>query len=436
MLEPRISAGTIAVAVLVCVAAATAGVLGSVRRAAALAPAEAMLPEPPAVFRRTLLERLGLHRRLPSAWRMVLRNIERRPARAALSALGVAMAAAILVVGLFSGDAVAFMLDLQFRRSQREDATLVLTRPSGASATMAIAELPGVLAVEPFRAVPVRLRAGHRSYATALTGLVPGADLKRVLDREARVAVIPPEGVMLTSDLARRLGVGVGDEVTADVLEGKTGPRPVVVAGLCDELIGANAYMALDALNRLLGEGPTISGAAVAVDARVADDLYAQLKHTPGIAGVSVREAAIRGFEKTFAESQGIMAGFQIAFAMLIAFAVVYNGARIALAERSRELASLRVIGFTRAEVSAMLLGELGAITAVGVPLGLLLGYGMVAALIAAVSTEMFRLPLVVAPSSYAEAALVVLGSAVASALVVRRRLDRLDLVGVLKTRD
>jgi putative ABC transport system permease protein len=436
VLDLVVSVDRCVMAVLVAVVSATAGVVTSVKHAMALPPAQAMLPEAPPAFRRTLVERLGLHRHLPNAWRMVLRNIERRPVRALLSGIGMAFATAILVLGMCMQDAIELLMDQEFRTAQRQDALVLFTRPTPSRAMQDLLHMPGVLSVEPFRSVGVTLRSGHLSYSTSILGMPSRPELRRILDRQGRVLELPREGLVLTTELGRMLGVDRGDVVTVELMEDRRQTRQMMVGALIDTFLGVSGYMEIDALRRVLHEGDTISGAAMKVDTRAAGELYLRLKRTPGVMGVGSKQAALEGFERTIAENQGVSTVFEIGFAVLIAFAVVYNGARIALAERSRELASLRVLGFTRAETSAILLGELGAITLAFIPGGLLLGYGLAALLVEIMTTELYRFPLVVSSSTYAVAAAIIVGSAAVSALIVRRRLDRLDLVAVLKTRD
>ncbi|AUX26385.1 hypothetical protein SOCEGT47_069460 [Sorangium cellulosum] len=437
VLELRITAGTAALGALISVVAATLGVALAVARAVRLPPAEAMRPEAPASYRPTLVERLGLGRLLSPAARMILRNVSRRPVKALLGAAGVAVAVSIVVVGRFTEDAGQYMMNMQFRLVQGEDAAVFFYQPVPRAALSELAHVPGVLHVEPMRAAPVALRAGHREHRTAIVGASPDAVLHRTVDRHGAFVPLPDEGLLLGVYLARKLGVRPGDVLTVEVLEGRRPVREVPVAALIDDLVGASAAMDLDALNRLLGEGDSISGAYLAVDRLGEEAAYERLKRTPAVAGVSTTRAALESFDKIMGENLGVMRAIQVVFSSIIAFAVVYNKARIALAERSRELASLRVLGFTRAEVSLILLGELGVTTLAGIPLGLGLGYYFAWAMCKAYEdTELFRFPLIIHPSTYAYAALVVLVSAAVSALLVRRRVDQLDLVGVLKTRD
>jgi putative ABC transport system permease protein len=434
----RFAADARVVGAAVGVAALSAGIgaLASVRRVLALPPAEAMRPEAPARFHGGVVDRLRLRRLLPMPARMIVRNLARRPVRAGLSVLGLALAVALLLVGRFMTDALQALLDVQFREVQRDDATVAFHEPLTLRARFELRHLPGVLGVEIFRSVPVRVRSEYRSRRTALLGLESGAELRRLVDARHRVFEVPAEGVLLTGRLADLLGVEPGQSVRVEVLEGSRPVRDVRVAGRVDELMGLAIYMEARALARLLRETPSVSGAHLAVDARDAPALHAELKRTPAVRGVMLRETALQSFDENVAGSMKVMNTIVAGFACVIAFAVIYNAARIALSERGRELASLRVLGFTRREIAWMLLGEQALLLVFAIPVGFAIGYRTCAALVGAYQTELFRLPLALSPRSFAFALLVVGAAALVSGAVVRRRLDRLDLVAVLKTRE
>jgi putative ABC transport system permease protein len=420
----------------IAIASAVVGALGAVRRVVQLPPAEAMRPEAPARYGESWAERAGLKRWLSQPARIILRTLQRHPGRVALSIIGIALGGSLLVVGNFSRDAITVMMDTQFNIAERQDVTVTLVEPSSAGALDDFRRLPGVIDAEPFRAVPVRLRFGPRSRTVAILGVMAGARLNRVIDVPRRPLDLAPGGLVLSRKLADLIGAGRGDVVTLEVLEGTRSIRQVRVANLVEDYLGINAYMDLASLHQLLQEGGTVSGAYLQVDRAAERTLYQQLKATPRVAGVLPRRAAIDSFETTVADMLRKAQVIYVVFAAIIAFGVVYNSARISLSERSRELATLRVIGFSRGEISYILLGELTLVTVAAVPLGLVMGYGFVAALVRSVDTEMFRLPLVVAPASYAVAGATIVVATAISALVVRRRLDHLDLVEVLKARE
>ena len=432
----QLPARVVVAGALVSAAAAMLGASAAVARAVRLPPAEAMRPEPPARYRETLLERAGLKRWLPQAGRMVLRNLARQPVRALTSIVGVSLSAAMLVLGTFILDAIDVVLDVQFFVAQRQDVTVTFVEPVSGRAFYELARLPGVLDVEPTRAVAARLRHGPRWRRVSVQGVVENPLLQRVVDVERGPVELPPGGLVLSTMLAELLEARPGDVITMEVLEGRRPHVQATVTGLVEEYAGTSAYMALEALHDLMREGPTLSGAVLLIDAREADTLYERLKRTPRIAAVGLKRSALESFQKTMDETMHVMVFFNVLFASVIAFGVVYNTARVSLSERSRELASLRVLGFTRAEISTILLGELGVVTLVAVPLGLALGYVCAGLLIAAFNTELYRFPLVVSAATYAYAALAVLAATVVSALVVRRKLDHLDLVAVLKTKE
>jgi len=426
----------VGLAVAATVVAALIGAAGAVRRVVALPPAAAMQAEPPARFRPGVLERLGVDRLVGAPGRIVLRNLERAPVKATLSALGIAFAVAILVMGRFFVDAMLYMGDVQFRVVQRENVMVMFNAPRSAGVRYEIEDLPGVLGAEPFRTVAVRLRSGHHSRRVALLGLEAKGELRRLIDRSLVPHPVPADGVVLTTKLGEILAVSPGDAITVEVLEGQRQTRPVVVAGFVDELLGLSAYMDQRALNRLLSEGNTLSGAFLRIDPLAAPGLYARLKRLPGVAGVSNHDAMLASFEDTLARSIGLVTAIIIGFAGGLAAAMVYNAARIALSERARELASLRVLGFTRGEVARMLFGEQTALIVGGIAAGLVLGYGVSAWLSGLYQWELFRIPLVVSKQTYAFAVTVIAGAGVATSFLIRRRIDRLNLVAVLKTRE
>jgi len=426
------------VGVAVGLVAGTVGAGGAVRRVLALPPAEAMRPESPETFRSGLLERSRLGRRLPPPAKIVLRHLRRAPVKALLSICALAMAAALLVASRWVYDALDWIALLQFEHVQREDFAVTFREPRSGAALDELARLPGVRRVEPFRAVDARLaswRDGHRQERVGLTGLSAG-QLRRVVDQRLEVHPPPPSGLLLSSLLARRLAVVPGDLVDVEVLEGRRPRFTARVEGVTEDLLGSSVYIGLGDLRRQLGEGEVSSGAFLAVDTAALEPLYGRIKRMPGVAGVASRTAVRDGFERTIAESFRISLSTIVAFAGIIAVGMIYNGARIALSERGRELASLRVLGFTRREVTDMLLGEQAALTAASLPFGLLLGYLLCWLMAVRLQSDLFRIPLVISATTVLFAVTTVALAATLSGLIVRRRIRRLDLIAVLKTRE
>jgi putative ABC transport system permease protein len=367
---------------------------------------------------------------------MILRDLERRPLRAMLTTLGIGCAIAILISGTWWGDAIDYLLDVEFRLRERQHVSLALTDPVSSSAIHDVARLPGVLQAEVARDAQVRFRNGHRSYRTTLYGLPEDSQMRQLLDSELRPVYLPSEGVVMSARLAKRLGVRPGESVWIEFLQGKRSKKQVTVAGLVDELVELRAYMDLDALNRLLGEGDTFSVGRIQLDASRRAAFFRQVKQTPKSAAAVEIDPIIRNFRDTSARFILVYTGILTIFAAIIAVGVVYNNARIALAERAWELASLRVLGFTRAEVSGLLLGELAIELILALPLGWVLGYWLSFGIVQLIHNETFQIPLIIEPRTYAYATIAALAAGVISALIVRQRIDQLDLVAVLKTRE
>ena len=430
--SPRV----LATAIIVSYSAAASGAFIAVSKAVVLPPAQGMRPEPPAKFKPTIIERLGLQRFFSVAGRIILRNLERKPIQAGLSIFGVSLAVAILIMGNYILDALNYLMDFQFRQVQREDMTIVFNEPRPSRTRYEVANLPGVIDSEPFRLVSARLRFEHRTYRTALTGIEPQGEFRRLMDRNLHSVYLPSNGVVMTTKLAEILGVKPGDILTVEVLEENRPVRQITVVGLVDELLGVQAYIDIKALNRLMREGGTISGAYLAVDSHLAHQLYTELKQIPAITGISTREASLNSFKEISAENLSIMTTWLVIFAGIITFSVVYNSARIALSERGRELASLRIIGFTKAEVAFILLGEQAILTWLAIPVGYLIGYGLAALMSSAFNSELYRLPLIITNSNYAFTFIVVASAGLISGLIIRRQINRLDLIAVLKTRE
>jgi len=219
-------------------------------------------------------------------------------------------------------------------------------------------------------------------------------------------------------------------------LEGSRPIRQTPLAGTVNQFLGVSGYMRLDALNRFMREGSALSGVRLAVDSAHQQEVYDAIKEMPRVAGTEIKQKAAESLRETMGEQILIFAGITTLLAATIAFGVVYNSARITLSERARELASLRVLGFTRGEAAFILLGELAILTVVAIPLGIGLSIILCQYFIQTWQTDLFRIPLVLEPSTFAYAALVVLICSVVSAMIVRQRINHLDLAGVLKTRE
>lgn len=367
---------------------------------------------------------------------MALRHIAHSPVQSGLTALGIACAAAIIIIGGFFVDALDYLIQAQFGLAQRDTAFVAFTHPLDEPALKELGHMPGVLVVEGLRDVPVRLRAGTHRYLTGLAGIPARSSLRLLLDARLDPIPLPAEGVLLSQSLAELLNLKAGDRIEVEVLEGARPTRDLLLVGLVNDMVGLSAYMEKSALNRWMKEGTLSSGAALLVDPARSVELHAALKGLPHVAGVTDRKIFVRSFQETFGQVIATYSFVLGLFASILAVGVIYNSARIALSERAWELASLRVLGFTHGEVTRILLNKLALEQAASIPAGFVLGYWGALGFLASLTHESYKIPLIITPRMYAIAALVVLASAAFSALLLARQVRSLDLVGVLKSRD
>lgn len=420
----------------VTLAAAGVGALRAVREVVALPPAVAMSPPAPAVYRRLLPEAFYAIVNIPQSLIMVTRHLLRWPIRTVSSILGIALAVSVLVGSMWAFGSTEFMIDVTYNRAERANATINFGHERTMSAYFDTFALPGVLTAEPYRSVPVRIYHGPVERRIAISGKPPHGDLSRVLGPGLLPVQLPENGIALSDALAKILKARVGDIVEVELLERDRRRAVLPVTGVIEGYLGLNAYMSLPALNRLMREGAVISGVNILYDTARQDELFRRLKTTPVANFIALQRTTLQNFRQTLQENLLVMITVYVSLGMIIAFGVVYNFARISLSEQGRELASLRVLGFYKSEVSAILLSELAVLTIVAQPLGWAIGYFFAWAMVQGFNSELYRVPLVVERSVYAWASVIVFASALASALVVRQRIDRLDLIEVLKTRE
>jgi putative ABC transport system permease protein len=428
--------GVILGAMVISAIAAVAGAWGAVRTVSKLPPAESMRPAAPSTYRPGIIERLGVLRRLDPVMRMIWRTIERRPLRSALTVLMVSLAVTILVVGRWMFDLFDVIMDQQFNAAFRQDAMVTFVTQRSSDALYDVERLPGVLRVEPFRAVPVDISKGPRTKRLAITSIGADQELVRVIGEDGLPVPIPKDGIVLTTYLAESFGYRIGDTISVQLLEGDRRSLRIPLSGTADELFGVQAYMDRSALYDLLREQGSLSGAYVMLDADKADAFSKAVKETPMVAGVMLRATTIKSFDENYKENMDISTIWIFSFAMIIAFGVVYNSARISLSERANELASLRILGFTIGEITLVLLGEQLILTMMAVPVGFILGSLTVFALPAAFTTDLFRFPVILTSANYGMTALTISVVATVTGLLLYRKLNKLDLIAVLKSRE
>lgn len=432
----RISYDAYAISGILAVLSAAAGAAKSALGAARIAPAVAMSPPAPPRYRRNLVDRLLAALELSQPIIMIFRSLVRWPIRSALTMLGLALAAAVLVASSFFSDALDVLMDATFLQTNRQDAVLMFSPDIPETALAAVMNLPGVLKAEGHQFHAAVLHHGHLKKDTPVEARRAGTDLARIVDESGRIIDAPADGLLLTARLAKQLEAKPGDVIDIEFLGGRNETHRVPVAGIVTQYVGLGAFMDLESLNRLLRQAPRITTANLLIDPAQLPELHRVLKQTPELSGLVMLDEMRKSFQDTIRQNIAIMTTIYVVIAVLITFGVAYNGARIQLSERARELASLRILGFTRGEVSFVLIGETMFLAVLAQPLGWMLGAVISAALSRGSTSDLYAIPLVLEPSAFARASLVVLAAALISSLIVRRRLDRLDLIQVMKTRE
>ena len=421
---------------LLSLVASVVGAIRAVREVVRLPPAVAMQPSAPPSHRHFLNPSFSETSGISQSTVMMLRGIAQHPMRTAFTMLGIAFATGILVVSLFTRDTMNSLTDVTYFLADRQDATISFGERRSDDVVFDIAHMPGVLAVEPSREMPVRIRHGSVERRIVLTGKPKDPDLSRVIDVSLHPVAMPEDGLAISNLLGTILGVQVGDTVEIDLLEGQRRTVTVRVATMIEDYFGIRAMMERNALSRLMRESPTINSVHVGLDFGQIDAFYAKIKAMPLVSGLALQRVSLSNFRDVVALLVTTMSSIYAGLAAIIAFGVVYNNARVSLSERARDLASLRVLGFTRNEVLRILLLELALLTLLAQPPGWMIGYGLAWIMKTRLAGELMRVRLVVEHFTFASASIVVIVAALFSAFVVRTRVYSLDLISVLKTRD
>ncbi|MDO4683003.1 MAG: ABC transporter permease [Lautropia sp.] len=424
------------IGILVSLLAALAGTGHAVLKAAGEPVAQAMRPVMPERYHRTLAERLGLTAWLSQPARMVLRQLERRPWRAVLSIIGLALAGALLVLARFQVPTITYLVDSQYRLAERYDVAVNFIEAAPTAALHELRSLPGVEQVSGLRTVPVRLSHGSVTKTLSIEGLPADAPLREPVNARLRTVSLPPDGLVISAYLAGQLRVNVGEMLQVEVLQGRRARLQLPVMATVDDFIGVRAYMETTALNRALGEGNLVSGALMTVQRGLERPILHQLDRRPKVISAETRLSAVEAFFDMLDRITGPFTWIGTLMGAIVNFGVVYNSARITLAERARELASLRVLGFTRQEISRILLGEILLLVLISIPLSFVFGWGLSWLLMQGLQSELYRMPNYIPNANYAFAALVTIASTTLSLVAVVRQTRRLDMIEALKSHE
>ncbi|PQA87210.1 ABC transporter permease [Hyphococcus luteus] len=427
---------TLGIALAISALSAAAGAFFAVRSAVVLTPAVAMRPPAPPKFASGNGVLKAVSRLLDQPSRMILRRLSREPARALLTAFGIGAAMGLSVMMRFNVNATDYMLDVSFNVIDRSDVFVSFVEPLSDKTILELESIDGVTLVEPVRSTPVMFKHDRIEYLGSITGLPEDAALNRAVDSDLQDVDITGNGVVLSEQLAEILNIAPGDTLTVEVREGRRPTLDIPVTGIVEALIGTPAYMDMDALNRQLKEPNRVSGAYLKIDPRMRQAVYNEIKAIPKVAGVSLRREAYENFQKMIDEGPGVFRYIMTVFSIVIAAGVVYNSARIAYIERERDLASLRVLGFTKIETGYVLLGELGTLAIIALPIGSALGYLIWSYMATAMSTDLYQIPVIYKEDGLGYAAIIVLLATAFAGAFIQRDVSKIDMASALKTRD
>ena len=423
----------VSLGVLVAFLGAISGLLRAVR----LPPAVAMRSGASQPAPSKGLARLAKIFLLRPVGRMVMIRMVGNPWLTIFSILGMGLGMSLLILSSFMEKTIEYVLDHQFARSQRQDLQLSFYEPRTQRSLYEVQQWPGVRRVEGFRSVPVRMRNGLASDRLALLGLEPDVELFRVLDQYDRPIGFPEQGgLTITGKLAQKLHLSIGDIVEIDLLEGQNRSIFLEVQRIYPNYTGPAAFLPKAYLHELMHEGERESGLFLSIDPDKRAQVYQQIKQTPAIAGVTDKDAALANFRAMISKSTGWMRLINAVFAILITLGVAYNSALITFSERSRDLATMRVLGYRESEVNRVLLLELFWTMFLAIPVGVPLGYLFAYGLVRSLDSETHRFPFLIHEQTIVYAILVMLAATTVCGWMVIRMTQRLDLISVLKVRE
>lgn len=425
-----------AIGILVAALAGLAGSINAVRRVLKLSAAAALMPAPPPAFQHggRIFENLTLQ--FDALTRVVLRRILGFPRRSLTTVAGVVCALSLLILARQFPVAIEQLLEVSFDDARRQDLSLTLIEAGGTDTWQALRRLPGAIQVEPFRNVPALFRLDNREADEAIVGLSVNAQLERLVDFNGDPVAVRDDGLIITKGLSRQLGAQVGDRIEVQITTGRQVHLVLPVLAVVTVSAGNNAYLSLDQLNQVLQEPGRIGGAHVRIDPAALPAFHQAVRDMPSVAGVSDLKRARASLARTFDEGAGVMTGIFVTFAVLMSVGIAFATSSVTLAEQRRDLATLQVLGFTRREVSYVLLAEIGVLTLISLPIGVAFGHWFAMVFLEAMATDLFTFPMRFEPAAYASSAAIVLAAIIGASLLVRRDVDRINLVESLKSRE
>jgi putative ABC transport system permease protein len=438
ILKSRVYPQVLAQAMLICIAFSMAGAAVAAFRASRIHPAESMRPEAPVIGHRVLLEQISMiWKRLSFTWKMIVRNVSRHKFRSSLNAFGVMISTTLLIIGFFSIDGIDYLMDFEYSRTQRQDVQVSFFLERNKEALYEAQRFDYVTHAEPLLQYPFTLTNGWRTKDVLIVGLERDARLRRLMDTNEQVVDIGEGGLVLSEKLAQMMSLNVGDSVKMKPMMGRVTTEKIIkVTKIVQQYFGASGFMNIKALSRVLDEPFAMNSVLVSTDPGKSRLMNDELDDIPLISSVTVKADTIDSMETTMNMQMKVMSFMTVLFAGVIAFSIIYNITSVSLSERERELASLRVMGFSQKEVGRILYYENILMGIVGLFLGVPLGMLVCRGLVTAFDTEMIRLPYHLNPRTFIISITCTCIFVLISNLAIRHKINTLDLVETLKERE
>jgi putative ABC transport system permease protein len=425
-------------AILISIGFSVFGTIQGIRSASHLEPAAAMRPPPPEKGGRVLIERIPfLWKPLPFRCKMIFRAIFRNPFRSSVSIFASMISTALILSALANVDSLHYLMSYEFEKVSHQDITVSLRNPKGLELSSELMRMPSISGTEPQLLIVCDFKNGALKKRSGVTGMIRNNILNTPLDKNGTPVAIPETGLILSKKLAEILYLKTGDHVRLRPLIGRRTEVIASVAGIVDTYLGLSAYADIGYLSRLLGE--ELSANIVlgkTCNKSEWKNLYSALKKRPAVVGISERTRSLTQMDERFGKVMGTMIFMTVFFAGLIAFGSILNTALVSLSERSREVGTLRVLGYTPAQITWIFSGESHLLNSVGIVLGLIAGIGLSKLVSAAYSTELYRFPSVIYPSRLVISAILMFFFITLAQLIIYRMITRFPWLEVLKVKE
>ncbi len=425
--------------IAVSVGCAVLGCIRGSRAVLKLQPAAAMRPNPPRSGKAIILERAGwLWKSLSTGWRMVFRNLFRSRLRTLAGIFGAAMGGSVLVNGFMMEKSIRYFLDFQFQNVLRSDYDLTFKDERERDAVAEVAKLPGVDRAEPLLNVACTFGNGPHRKKGAITGLNSDARLTVPRDRDGNPVRIPAHGLAMTRIMAEQLHSKVGDWVTVEPVKGEKAVRRAPVVEISDSYLGTAVYADIRYLSRLIGEEFAVSGVQVLGDNNPANRkaFFRALKQIPALQSIAGRRDMVRTLDETLVNNQRVIIDVILLFSGIVFFGSILNSSLISLAERQREIATLRVLGYGPWEIGSLLFRESMIATLIGTLVGMPLGYLLTVVTAATYASDMFRLPIITTPEIWLQTLAFAIVFALLSHFAVQYAVHKMDWLDALKAQE